>query len=209
MFAFTRKYSALKKITVLHHVLMPAALALTPVYGSLIVHGSVLPLAWVSSVAILLGDINMNVVGAFKDLWDDSAKERVLPLVIGPRPSIVVALLAGVGACAAQIGAIAWGWASAGALVPIAIALALTVWSRIRLYREPSAKVGYASLKAGRLSECFGFPALIAGVLPLGHALALILGLVLLAWVTQTLISENILPPQASHVIDGADKEQL
>lgn len=200
-YLLTRKYSALKKVTVLHHLLMPAAIALTPLYGSLIVHGVVHPLAWVSAVAIFLGDINMNVIGAFKDLWDSSAKERVLPLVIGARPSIVVAMVAGVGGLAAQTASVVMGLAGVGALIPIGIALGLTIWSRTRLYRDPSAKVGYASLQAGRLGECFGFPALIAGVLPIDHAMALIACLVLLALYTQTIIPENILPEEASLAI--------
>ena len=201
-FAFTRKYSALKKVTLFHHLLMPAALALTPLYGALVVHGEVPRLAWVSAIAIFLGDINMNVVGAFKDLWDTSSKERVLPLVIGSRPAIVVALVAGLAGLLTQVLAVAMGWARVGALVPIALAIALTLWSRIRLFHEPSAKVGYAALKAGRLSECFGFPALIAGVLPIDHALSLILCLTLLALYTQTIIPENVLPEEASRVLE-------
>lgn len=200
-FAFTRKYSALKKVTLLHHLMMPAALSLTPVYGSLVMHGKVLPLAWVSAGAIFLGDINMNIVGAFKDLWDTSAKERVLPTVIGARPAIAVALTAGLLGIGSQVAAVAIGWATPTALVPISLACALTIWSRVRLYREPSAKVGYASLQAGRISECFTFPGLIAGVLPIDHALAVILCLVLLALYTQTIIPEAVLPEEASAVL--------
>lgn len=203
MFLSIRKYSALKKITVLHHVLMPAALFFTPIYGSLVMHGKVLPLAWASAIAIFLGDINMNVIGAFKDLWDTSEKERVLPMVIGARPSIVVALVCALAGLGTQIAAVYFRWSSPSALFPIGLALLLTLWSRLRLYREPSPKVGYSALKAGRLAECFGFPALIAGVLPVDHALSLIGCLTLFALYAQTILPENILPEEASTTIDS------
>ncbi|WP_394829531.1 UbiA prenyltransferase family protein [Pendulispora albinea] len=201
-FALTRKYSALKKHTVLHHLMMPGALALTPLYGSLIVHGQVLPLAWISAAGIFLGDINMNVVGSFKDLWETSEQERVLPVVIGPKPAIAVALVCGVAGMAVQAGSVVIGWAHAGALIPLVPACALTIWSRLRLYEEPSAKVGYSALQAGRIAECLSFPALIAGVVRVDHALAIILCLMLLALYTQTIIPENILPDKASALLD-------
>jgi 4-hydroxybenzoate polyprenyltransferase len=195
--AFTRPYSALKKKTVLHHLLMPAALALTPLYGSLIVHGRVTRLGWASAVAIFLGDINMNVIGSFKDLWDRSSHERVLPLVVGARPAIVVALVAGLAGNGVQAATVAAGWARDGALLPIGVAVVLTLWSRLRLLSEPTAKVGYASLQAGRVAECVGFPALIAGVLPIDHAISLIGFCTFLALWTQTIIPEAVLPPSA------------
>jgi 4-hydroxybenzoate polyprenyltransferase len=196
--AFTRHYSTLKKRTALHHLMMPAALALTPLYGALIVHGHVGQLAWASSAAIFLGDINMNVVGSFKDLWDRSSQERVLPLLIGPRPAVLVALACGIAGLGVQAATLVLGLSRAGAWLPILVATALTLWSRLRLFAEPSAKVGYGSLQAGRISECVGFPALIAGVLPLDHALSLIACCTFLALWTQTILPEAVLPPEAA-----------
>jgi 4-hydroxybenzoate polyprenyltransferase len=203
-FLLTRYYPRAKKVTLANHLMMPAALALTPLYGSLVVHGRLNPLAIVSSAAILLGDINMNVVGSFKDLWDRSAQERVLPVVVGARAAVVIALGCGLAGLGLQASAVALGWAGGGALVPLAAALTLTLVSRARLYREPTAKVGYAALQMGRLSECMAFPALVAGVLPFDHAVGVIGCCVFVALYTQTIIPENILPDEASATIGGA-----
>jgi 4-hydroxybenzoate polyprenyltransferase len=200
----TRYYPRAKRRTLLNHLMMPAALALTPIYGSLIVHGTVLPLALVAAVAIFFLDINMNVVGSFKDLWEASACERVLPAVFGPRPAVVVALLSALIGIHLQLGAVALGLAHVGALVPLGLALPWIVHSRIQLYRRPTPRQGYIALGAGRLSECLTFPALIAGVLPLDHSLALIGAGLLLALYTQTIIPENILPEAADEPITVA-----
>jgi hypothetical protein len=203
VFVLTRVYPRAKKLTVLNHLLMPAALCTTPIYGSLLVHGRILPLAVFASVSIFLMDINMNIVGSFKDLWDQSAQERVAPVVFGPRPAVVIALSAGLLGLAVQVSAVVLGFASWGPLVPLAIAAHFTIGSRARLYRQPSAANGYAALQAGRLSECFSFPALAAGVLPFEYAVTLILSCVFLALYTQTIIPENILPEAADSLIES------
>ena len=206
-YGLTRFYPAAKKRTLLNHLMMPAALALTPIYGSLVMYGHVAPLAWFAAGAIFFADINMNVVGCFKDLWDRSAREQVLPVVLGPHRAVLVALAAGLGGIAVAVSAVALGYAGAGALIPLAPATALTVWSRLTLYRCPSARCGYMALGAGRLAECLTFPALIAGVLPLDHALSLILGCMLFALYTQTLIPEAVLPEDADRPITWGEQD--
>lgn len=200
-FLLTRYYPKAKRHTLLNHLMMPAALALTPLYGSLLVHGAVLPLAVVAALSIFFLDINMNVIGSFKDLWDTSARERVLPAVIGPRPAVVLALLSASFGLGLQVVAVGLGLANAGALLPIGFAAILILHSRARLYRHPSPKEGYRALGVGRLSECLSFPALIVGVLPLDHGLALIGAGLLLALYTQTIIPENVLPASADEPI--------
>jgi 4-hydroxybenzoate polyprenyltransferase len=196
-FILTRYYPAAKRHTALNHLMMPAALAMTPLYGSLMVHGVVLPLAIVAAVSIFFLDINMNVVGAFKDLWNASTFEHVLPAVWGPRPAVVVALGCGIVGIAVQAAAVFAGWARVAALLPLGLALIMTIQSRLKLYRHPSPKQGYQALGVGRLSECLSFPALCVGVLPLDHGMALVLACLLLALYTQTIIPENVLPEEA------------
>lgn len=189
-----RLYPGAKRTTLLNHVLMPAALGLTPLVGALVAHGTIPPAATAAAFGIFLFDINMNVVGAFKDLWDGSMTEKVLPAVWGARPAVVAALLCGLLGIAVLTTPVVFGWVGAGALLPLLPALVLTLVSRMRLYRTPNARVGYSALKAGRLAECFAFPALLAGMLPLDHALSLISSFMLFALYTQTVIHENILP---------------
>jgi 4-hydroxybenzoate polyprenyltransferase len=202
VFVLTRFYPRAKKHTVLNHLFMPGALAMTPIYGALLVHGQIPTLAYFAAAAIFLMDINMNVVGSFKDLWEDSAQERVAPVVFGPRPAVVIALTAGLLGLGVQAAAVALGLARWPMLVPLAIAAAFTVTSRLRLYQSPSAANGYAALQAGRLAECFSFPAAAAGVLPPEYAAPLIASCVLLALYTQTIIPENVLP-EAAHELLG------
>ncbi len=202
VFVLTRLYPIAKKYTLLNHLMMPGALAMTPIYGALIVHGRVPTLAWFASASIFFMDINMNIVGSFKDVWDDSAKERVAPVVLGPRPAVVVALVAGLAGLAIQGAAVALRFASWGPILPLTVATWLTIVSRVRLHREPSAARGYAALQAGRLAECLAFPALVAGVLALDHALSLIAAGVFLALYTQTIIPENVLPEAAAASMD-------
>jgi hypothetical protein len=48
----------------------------------------------------------MNIVGSFKDLWDDSVHERVAPVVFGARPAVLIALassLVGIGVQTAAV----------------------------------------------------------------------------------------------------------
>lgn len=206
-FLFTRYYPRAKKYTVLNHLMMPAALALTPLYGSLIVHGEILPVAIFAAATIFLMDINMNVVGSFKDLWDRSTAERVMPVVWGPRAAVVVSLLCGVAAIGVSASAVVLGYVGYGALVPLGFALHLTVFSRMRLLKEPSPKMGYLALQAGRLAECLAFPALIAGVLAFDHGIAVIVGAMLLALYTQTIIPENVMPESSSAVLIDFPKE--
>lgn len=207
-FLLTRYYPKAKRHTVLNHLMMPAALALTPLYGSLVVHRAILPLALVAAVSIFFLDINMNVVGSFKDLWSPSTQERVLPVVVGAKPAVLIALATGIIGLGVQVGAVAFGWTGRAVLLPLAGAAWLTLSSRLALYRHPSPKQGYAALGAGRLSECLAFPALAIGSLPIDHGLCLIASCALLALYTQTIIPENILPDgadepiQASHGVD-------
>lgn len=187
-----RLYPGAKRATLLNHLLMPAALGLTPIVGALVAHATVPPAA--AAVGIFLFDINMNVVGAFKDLWDGSMTERVLPAVWGARPAVLAALFCGLLGIAVLTMPVLLGWVGDGAVLPLLPALVLTLVSRLRLYRTPNAMVGYSALKAGRLAECFAFPALLAGMLPLDHALSLIFSFMLFALHAQTVIQENILP---------------
>jgi 4-hydroxybenzoate polyprenyltransferase len=203
VFLLTRFYPRMKKITVLNHLFMPGALAMTPIYGALIVHGRLPPLALFAAASIFFMDINMNIVGSFKDLWDDSAQERVAPVVFGARPAVVIALVAGLLGLAVQVAAVALGFAGAGLLLGVAVATTFTVRSRLRLYRAPSAVNGYAALQAGRLAECFSFPAVALGVLPLEHGIPLVASCVFLALYTQTIIPENILPEAANTILSS------
>lgn len=196
-YLLTRWYSRAKQHTLFHHLMLPAALGLMPIYGSLMVDDAVHVLAWFSGVSIFLIDINMNIVGAFKDLWAGSAKERVLPLVWGARPAVAVALLAGLVGLAVQIIPVALGLCAAPPLIPLSLAAMLTIDSRARLLKSPNASVGYAALKSGRLTECLSFPALIAGVLPLRDALLTIGALTFFALLAQSSIPEAQLPPEA------------
>ena len=198
-----RLYPGAKRVTLLNHALMPAALGLTPLIGALVAHGTVPPAAVAAAVGIFLFDINMNVVGAFKDLWDGSMTEKVLPAGWGARPAVVAALLCGLLGIVVMTIPVVFGWVGAGALLPLVPAVVLTVVSRLRLYQTPNARVGYSALKAGRLAECFAFPALLAGMLPLDHALSLIFSFMLFALYTQTVIHENILPNGDAPAGDG------
>jgi 4-hydroxybenzoate polyprenyltransferase len=205
VFVLTRVYPRVKKKTVLNHLFMPGALCTTPIYGALLVHGTIPPVALFAAVSIFLMDINMNIVGSFKDLWDSSAQERVAPVVFGAKPAVVIALTAGLLGLGVQTAAVVLGYAGAGALLPLSISAILTITSRVRLHRVPSAANGYAALQAGRLSECFSFPALAAGVLPIEHAIPLIASCVFFALYTQTTIPENILPEAAAVPIDATE----
>jgi hypothetical protein len=75
-------------------------------------------------------------------------------------------------------------------LLPLSIGALLTVHSRVRLLRWPSAAVGYAALKSGRLTECMCFPALLAGLLPITTSLTIIFGLTTFALVGEALLPE-------------------
>ena len=194
VFATTRYYSRLKQSSLIHHLLLPSALSFMPILGSLVVHHEVLPLAIVAAVSIFLLDVNMNIVGTFKDLWDGSAKERVLPVVWGARPAITVALVTGVLGALIPMAAIVAGWMAPHALLPLGLGLLLTVRSRLRLYRTPSAKVGYSAFKSGRLTEYLSFPAVMAGVMPFGFSLMVIVTLTMTAFLTQALIPEARIP---------------
>jgi 4-hydroxybenzoate polyprenyltransferase len=193
----TRWYSRVKKVSLGHHLLLPAALGLTPAYGSVMVSGEVHVLAYFAGLSIFLIDVNMNIVGAFKDIWDASARERVLPVVWGPRPAIMVALVVGLGGILVQVIPISRGLCGLAPLVPLSLGAALTLRSRLRLFRSPCAARGYAALKSGRLTECLTFPALIAGLLPLRDALLTIGALTCFALFTQTVIHEARLPHHA------------
>ena len=201
VFACVRWYSAAKRITLIHHLLLPAALGLMPIYGALIVAGEVPVLAWYAGLSIFLIDINMNIIGAFKDLWDGSTHERVLPVVWSPRAAVVVALIVGLLGIAIQVGLVVRGYSGPAPLVFLALGAGLTVQSRGRLLQQPSAAVGYAALKSGRLTECLTFPALLAGILPLTSALMLIGALTFFALFAQTLIPEAKLPKEAEQTL--------
>lgn len=186
----TRWYSRIKQLSLVHHVLLPAALGLMPIYGSLMAQGEVSGLAYLIGVSICLIDINMNIVGTFKDLWQGALREPVLPVVWGPRPAVAVALLLGLLGIFLQMLAVARGLCGLGPLLPLSIGAILTVHSRVRLLRWPSAKVGYAALQSGRLTECLCFPAMLAGLLPPTMALAIIAALTTAALIGQALLPE-------------------
>ena len=196
--ACTRYYSRLKSYSLTHHLLLPAALGMLPLIGGLMVHHEVLPLAAIAGASIFLIDINMNIVGTFKDLFDGSAEERVLPVVVGARRAILVALVAGTVGIALQISAVPLGLAAPFMLVPLVAALGLTVHSRLRLLRVPTAEQGVAALKSGRLSECLSFPAVVAGTMPWRFAVGLIAVLTAAAFLLQALIPEAKLPESAA-----------
>lgn len=197
VYLLTRWYSRAKRATLAHHLLLPAALGLLPLYGSLMVSGTVAPLAVFAGVSIFLIDINMNIIGAFKDLWDGSVHERVLPVVWGARPAIVLALIVGLVGVSVQTIPVLTGRCGALPLVLLACGAGLTISSRLRLYRSPRASVGASALASGRLTECLTFPALLAGMWPATEALVLIAGLTTFALVTQALFPESRLPPGA------------
>lgn len=193
----TRYYSRLKRSTLLHHLLLPAALDLMPLYGALLTGHRVTPLSLWVGASIFLIDVNMNIVGTFKDLFEGSARERVLPTVIGDRPAVRVALACGVLGVAVQGAAVFAGLCGAGALVPLGLGLALTLHSRLALHATPNAAVGYAALKSGRLTGCLTFPAALAGRLPPAHAAVIIAALTMFALYAQQIIPEARLPNDA------------
>lgn len=201
-FALTRYYSRLKRHSLIHHLMLPAALGLMPAYGALIVGGSVPPLAWLVGVSIVLIDLDMNIVGTFKDLWAGSAHERVLPAVIGARPAVEVALACGVLGIGLQALAPSWGLCGPNSWVPLSLALMLALHSRIALHRRPCAAVGYAALHSGRLTECLAFPASLAGLLSPWHAAAILAALTLIALGAQRLLPEARLPREAHDLVD-------
>lgn len=186
----TRWYSRIKQVSLVHHLLLPAALGLMPIYGSLMAQDEVGALAYVIGASICLIDINMNIVGTFKDLWQGAQREPVLPVVWGPRRAVALALLLGLLGILVQMLAVAHGLSGPGPLLPLSIGAILTVHSRVRLLRWPSAKVGYAALQSGRLTECMCFPAMLAGLLPATTALAIIAALTTAALVGQVLLPE-------------------
>lgn len=202
VYLLTRWYSRAKRASLAHHLLLPAALGLMPAYGALMVSGAVTELSLYAGLSIFLIDVNMNIVGAFKDLWDGSAHERVLPLVWAPRPAVVVALLSALVGIGVQVLAVSAGLCGPAPLVPLALGAALTVHSRLALLRKPCAEVGYAALKSGRLTECLTFPALLAGLLPWAQAIWQIGALTFFALLGQTLIPEAELPPEAGHELE-------
>jgi hypothetical protein len=123
--------------------------------------------------------------------------------VWGARPAVLAALFCGLLGIAVLTMPVLLGWVGDGAVLPLLPALVLTLVSRLRLYRTPNAMVGYSALKAGRLAECFAFPALLAGMLPLDHALSLIFSFMLFALHAQTVIQENILPTGEPEAVKG------
>jgi 4-hydroxybenzoate polyprenyltransferase len=190
VYLLTRWYSRIKQVSLVHHLLLPAALGLMPIYGSLMANGEVSGLAYIVGASIFLIDINMNIVGTFKDLWQGALREPVLPVVWGARPAVAVALLLGLLGILIQMLAVAHGMCGLAPLLPLTIGATLTVHSRVRLLRWPSAKVGYAALQSGRLTECMCFPALLAGLLPVTIAFAVIAALTTFALVGQALLPE-------------------
>lgn len=200
-FALTRYYSRLKRHSLLHHLLLPAALGLMPAYGALIVGGQVPALAWLVGASIVLIDLDMNIVGAFKDLWVGAARERVLPAVIGARAAVEVALACGVLGLGLQALAPSWGLCRPAIWIPLSLGLALALHSRLALHRRPCAALGYAALQSGRLTECLAFPASLAGLLPGWHAAAILAALTLLALGAQRVLPEARLPREAHDLI--------
>ncbi len=198
VYLLTRWYSLAKQVSLGHHLLLPAALGLMPIHGALLAGGEVPALAGIAGLSIFLIDINMNIVGAFKDLWAGSVRERVLPAVWGSRPAVAIALALALLGIFAQVLAIERGLCGALPLLPLALGAVLTVQSRLRLLRWPSAAVGYAALQSGRLTECLCFPALLAGLLPAAHALLIIGALTIFALLGQALLPE-------ARLRDGAD----
>jgi 4-hydroxybenzoate polyprenyltransferase len=199
--ALTRHYSRIKRHSLVHHLMLPAALGLLPAYGALMVGHALPGLALVAGASIMLIDVNMNIVGAFKDLWEGSARERVLPSVIGARRAVEVALVLGVTGIAIQALAVVRGPCDLAALIPLGLGLGLTLHSRLALRRRPCAAVGYAALQSGRLTECLTFPALIAGLIPTWQAAAILAALTVFALGAQRWIPEAQLPPEAHDLV--------
>lgn len=184
----------------MHHLLMPLGLASTPSYGALVViqeeQGAVLsPLVWVAAISIFLLDINMNIVGCFKDLFDGCATdERVLPHVLGRRPAILVASVVGFLGLLVPIWAVVQGLCTWHPLLPVFVGFVLHVESRAWLFVDPSAQQGIRALKSGRLVECLVFPAVLFGVRPPLVAMGLVAFVVSVAYALQNMLQEAILP---------------
>ena len=227
-FLLTRWYSFLKKISLIHHLLMPAALALCPLYGAFVVsvpanttnggdesyHVFGLPrMVYIAALSIFCIDINMNIVGVFKDLFDGSAKERVLPVVIGSKPAVLVSFVVGGVGILLQAIPVFTGECTWHPIIPLAVGFLLHVVSRVRLYLEPTATVGYWALKMGRVVECLCFPALMFGVRPPVQAAATGILLVGVAAILQSLIKEADIPEEASNsdvvISNNANTEDL
>lgn len=195
VFLLTRWYSRVKQVSLVHHLLLPAALGLMPIYGALLVYDEVPALAYVAGVSICLIDLNMNIVGTFKDLWRGAMREPVLPVVWGPRPAVIVALVSGLLGILVQMLAVGYERAP---LLPLTLGAILTLHSRLRLFFRPSAAVGYAALQSGRLTECLCFPALLPGLMPAAQGFGIIGALTLFALIFQALLPE-------ARLRDGAD----
>ena len=195
-YLLTRWYSYLKKTTLIHHLLLPLALALMPIHGALIASGQVQISSsrwWVvccCGISIFLIDLNMNIVGTFKDLFAGSSQECVLPVILGRRPSVAVALVTGVVGIFVQVIPIYEHKCTMHPLVPLAIGLLLHLHSRTLLFQFPTAETGYRALKSGRGTECCVFPAMMFGVRSPVQAAGTAVALAAFAIVTQALIKE-------------------
>ncbi|CAB9508909.1 Prenyltransferase [Seminavis robusta] len=205
MMLLTRWYSALKKYSLIHHLMLPAALGLTSLYGALLVSpsagaslaafGSLPTTIYYVAVSIFLIDINMNIVGAFKDLFEGSEEEFVLPVIFGKRPAIIVSgVLGTIGILMQGIPVFTTEDVTKEPLLPLTLGLVVHCYSRIKLYLNPTAEQGYKALKAGRAVEVLCFPAMMFGARPPAEATLILVLLVGSALVLQAYIKEAELP---------------
>ncbi len=155
VYALTRYYSRLKRVSLIRHALLPVARGLMPVYGSLMVAHEVFPLSILAGISICLIDINMNIVGTFKDLWDGSTHERVLPVVIGARPAVSIALFTGVAGAFVQGAAVPLGLCGSGIWLPLGVGMALTLQSRLALHRYSKCQSRLRGVGVGTVDRVF------------------------------------------------------
>lgn len=191
-YGLTKIYPSLKRVTVFNHVLMPLSESLAPICGSLLAFGRVMPAAWFSVFLIFFMDLNMNIIGSFKDLQDDSIKEKVLPVVAGPKFAALFSLFCGILALSIGVVPIVLGLVSQWSLLFLGIAAFLTIKSRLMVLNRFDAKTGYQALKEGRLAEVTSYPSLICGIISLPAALFLITAILLFTFYSQNIIPENV-----------------
>jgi len=171
-------YTKLKRQGILGTLTMGACCAAALGFGSLLVAGSIPEVVWWVMVGIVLFDINLNTMAACGDIEGDSRQGvRTLPVRIGARPALIVAILGQIASLVAAFGPywrglLGWQYLPLAVLVEV-VALVAVIW----LYQQPSdARVMIAGrwIKAAFLSHCLVFA---AGYLPVLVVVLLIFAL--------------------------------
>jgi geranylgeranylglycerol-phosphate geranylgeranyltransferase len=177
-------YNAIfKEKGVLGSISLPLGIALLSVFGALAVSGGIPGLVWYAFGSIFLFDFGTHIVTTFKDIERDRRLGVVTtPIQIGIRPALMLSGCATLGAFALAItplimGTIGWNYA-----VWLALAFAVTAFTRVPLMIRPSERNGYLALKGAMTGSISFFPALAATTMPMWGAAAIILPLMMISW---------------------------